>query len=85
MDLLHIPTVDDLRNSHIKWVEEKLKSQNNVRENKWTQSVAVGSKNFVESMKEKLGILAKGRKVERTRDLYHLREDQVAYNSNFGP
>jgi hypothetical protein len=36
-------------------------------------------------IKEKLGIRAKGRKVEGSRDLYHLRETQVAYNSNFNP
>ena len=30
MGLLHISTVDDLRNSHKKWVEEILKTQNYV-------------------------------------------------------
>ena len=29
----------------------------------WTESVAVGSKSFIETIKEKLGILAKGRKI----------------------
>jgi hypothetical protein len=47
--------------------------------------VGVGSKNFVEGIKEKLGIRAKGRKVEGSRDLYHLRESQTAYNSDFTP
>jgi hypothetical protein len=37
----------------------------------------------MESIKEKLGIQAKGRKVKKSRDLYHLREAQAAYNSNF--
>ena len=45
----------------------------------------VGSKSFVNNIKEKLGIRAKGRKVEGSRDLYHLREAQAAYNSNFTP
>jgi putative transposase len=45
----------------------------------------VGSKGFVENIKEKLGIRAKGRKVEASSDLYHLRESQAAYNSNFTP
>ena len=85
MDLLHISTIDELRSSHKKWVEEIIKTKNYVRESKWTQSIAVGSKNFVEGIKEKLGIQAKGRKVEGSRDLYHLRESQTAYNSNFTP
>ena len=85
MDLLHISTIDDLRNSHKKWVEEILKTQNHVRESKWSQSIAVGSKGFVEGIKEKLGIRAKGRKVADSKDLYHLREAQAAYSSNFVP
>jgi len=76
---------DDLRNFHKKWVEEILKTQNYVRESKWSQSIAVGSKGFVEGIKEKLGIRAKGRKVADSKDLYHLREAQPAYNSNFAP
>jgi len=85
MELLHISTVDELRNSHKKWVEEILKTKNYVRESKWSQSIAVGSKSFVEGIKEKLGIRAKGRKVEESGGLYHLREAQVPYNSDFTP
>lgn len=85
MDLLHISTVDELRHCHKKWVEEILKTQNNMRESKWSQSIAVGSKDFVESIKEKLGIRAKGRKVGYSGGSYHLRETQAAYNSNFSP
>jgi len=45
----------------------------------------VGSKSFVEGIKEKLGIRAKGRKVGESRGAYHLREAQTAYNSDFTP
>jgi REP element-mobilizing transposase RayT len=85
MELLHISTVDDLRNAHKKWVEEILKTQNYIRESKWSHSIAVGSEDFVQGIKEKLGIRAKGRKVGESRDAYHLREAQVTYNSNFTP
>ncbi len=81
----YISTNNELRNSHRKWVEEILKAKNYVRESKWSQSIAVGSKRFVEGIKEKLGIRAKGRKVEGSRGLYHLREAHAAYNSNFTP
>jgi hypothetical protein len=43
----------------------------------------VGSKRFVENIKERLGIRAKGRKVGRSGELYHLCEAQVPYNSDF--
>ncbi len=54
-------------------------------ESKWSQSIAVGSKSFVEDIKEKLGIRAKGREVAGSKELYHLREAQVPYNSDFTP
>jgi putative transposase len=85
MELLHISTVDELKNSHKNWVEEILKTKNYVRESKWSQSIAVGSKSFVEGIKEKLGIRAKGRKVGESEESYHLREAQAPYNSDFTP
>jgi len=45
----------------------------------------VGGKSFVEGIKEKPGIRAKGRKVGESGALYHLREAQVPYNSDFTP
>jgi len=85
MDFLHISTIDQLRDSHKKWVEEILKTKDYVRESKWTQSIAVGNMSFVESIKQQLGIRAKGRTVAGSRDSYQLRDEQVAYNSNFTP
>jgi len=55
------------------------------RESKWSQSIAVGGKSFVEGIKEKLGIRAKVRNVGESGGLYHLREAQVPYNSDFTP
>jgi putative transposase len=52
MDLLQISTIDELKNSHKKWIEEVLKTKNYVRESKWTQSIAVGSKSFVNNIKK---------------------------------
>ena len=85
MDLLHISTVDDLRDSHKKWVEEIIKRKTFIRDKKWSKSIAVGSKGFVENIKEKLGIRAKGRKVVESDGAYHLRETQAAYMSDFAP
>jgi len=45
----------------------------------------VGSKNFVQVIKEKLGIRAKGRKVGESKGAYHLREAQAAYHIDFTP
>ena len=46
------------------------------------QSIAVGSKSFIETIKEKLGILAKGRKILENGGEFQLREDMGAYTAN---
>ncbi len=50
-----------------------------VRESKWTQSIAVGDKSFLEQIKDRLGIRAKGRKIHGSEDEYQLREGQTDY------
>ena len=67
MELLGMPSMDALRRSHRMWVEEALARAEQVREAKWTESVAVGSRNFVETVKAKLGIRGKGPKNLRGR------------------
>jgi hypothetical protein len=47
---------------HRNWVEEILKNGPNQREAKWTESIAVGKKEFVMEAKAKLGSQAIGRK-----------------------
>ena len=45
----------------------------------WTESIAVGSKSFIETSKEKLGILAKGRKIFKNDGGFQLREEMGTY------
>ena len=52
------------------------------KENKWTQSIAVGSKTFIEKMKESLGFRAKGRKMIGADDTYELREMMMPYGED---
>jgi putative transposase len=66
-------------------LKKSSRQKNYVRESKWTQSIIVGSKTFVDNIKEKLGIWVKGKKVGELGGLYYLRESQAAYNSNFTP
>ena len=44
------------------WIEEALRNGKNVRQSKWTTSVAVGNKRFVERVKVEMGALAIGKK-----------------------
>jgi putative transposase len=56
-----------------------MQADNNDKESKWTQSIAVGSKTFVEKIKEALGFRATGRKIIPADDTFELREEQVPY------
>jgi putative transposase len=72
--LLGFENYDDLKEAHRKWVDSEIETNRSEKESKWTQSVAVGSKTFIETMKEGLGFRAKGRKIIRADDAFELRE-----------
>ena len=61
--MLGFENYDDLKDAHYKWVNIAMQTDNRGKENKWTQSIAVGSKTFIEKMKGALGFRAKGRKM----------------------
>lgn len=75
---------DQFTAAHRNWVEAYLEDGDCVREDRWTQSIAVGSQGFVEKTKRELGIRAKGRKVVEADPGYQLREPQVCYQAAFG-
>ena len=79
MQLLSIETKDELKEAHRKWIEEGLKKSRLVRQSKWTQSIAVGEKSFVEQIKKRLGTRSKHRKILEDEDGYQLRELQTGY------
>ena len=64
-------------------VNESLGNGNNYRQADWSESVAVGSKDYVETIKEKLGLRAKGRKILENAGGFQLRENTVSYIANF--
>ena len=83
MDLLNIKGMEKLKRSYREWVEESLGRQAWKRESRWTESIAVGSKAFVEKTKAELGIKAIGREIVRADGVYELRGRDVSYNAIF--
>ena len=55
-------------------MESAIQTENSDKETKWTQSIAVGSKTYIEKMKEALGYRATGRKIISADDTFELRE-----------
>jgi hypothetical protein len=55
------------------------------KDNRWSQSIAVGSKKFIEKMKEALGFRAKGKKIIGADDTFELREVLTPYGKANNP
>jgi len=71
---------EDLVASHAHCIEEALERENRTRDARWSGSIAVGSKEFVEEAKEELGALFESRKVEGKGEQYELHERQIPFN-----
>jgi len=83
-ELVAVESYEQLKRYHKAWVEEHLGDGNNIRNDKWTRSIAVGSKGFIERVKSALGALAKGRKSREAGEGYQLREPSAPYGAHFG-
>ena len=81
--LLGAGSYDQLRNSHRGWIEEYLGNGEKSRQDEWSKSIAVGSRSFVDMLKEFLGIRAKGRDVIKGDQGYQLREAAAGYKPLF--
>jgi hypothetical protein len=55
-----------------------------VREDNWSEAIAVGSLSFVNNVKRELGFKAGHREVMDLEGTYALREEGEAYGPNFG-
>jgi putative transposase len=70
--------------AHRHWVETALAEQGNGREPGWTESVAVGQKDFVQRIGQALGGMARGRSIHKAVASWELREEEATYNAHFG-
>jgi len=68
---------------HRQWVEALLKNGSNRRNARWTESIAVGDKEFILEAKSRLGAKAVGRKISGENGNYELRESQIPYGPLF--
>jgi len=79
-NLFGFSDLNHMKEFHQKWINEALKNDRLKRENHWTQSVALGDKEFLQSVKESLNHHAHGRFVESTDSgSFQLREAQTSY------
>jgi len=73
----------DFQRTHRQWVEQGLENGLAVRDDRWTESIAVGSRSFIEKVKNELGFKAAHRDVVESDGSYVLREPTEAYALKF--
>jgi putative transposase len=71
-----------LADAHGTWVSEALRNGRGRREPLWTESVAVGGREFVERVQAELGARGRHREIERSGDVHILRESSVPYTAH---
>ncbi len=76
---------EQFRNDYQGWVEMAMGNGKTSREPAWSESIAVGSKTFIENIKEKLGLKAKGRKTIKKQESCILNEPLSSYKADFAP
>ncbi len=54
-ELAGFKNYEEFRASHWEWIEASLNDGANTRDQRWTESIAVGSKGFIKNMKSLLG------------------------------
>jgi putative transposase len=64
-------------------VHDALETEKIKRESRWSQSIAVGEKQFVTKIKKRLGFKAVGRRIKPSGDGFQVREEIRPYISDF--
>jgi hypothetical protein len=77
--------IEQFENDYQTWVDAKVKDRESKRDPIWSESIAVGSKIFIENVKEKLGISKKGRKVVENNDNFIIKEPDDSYRADSTP
>ncbi len=73
----------DFQAAHKNWVYDAVAKCNLKREGHWTESIAIGSNDFVSEMHYRLGVQIKGRKIVEVGKAFQIREDIKPYNAIF--
>jgi len=68
-----------LRTMHREWVEISMQPGRNFHEPAWSEAVAVGSIEFVEMIRHRLGLSPSARRIGQSGDIHLLKEPESPY------
>lgn len=80
--LMGCTDLSDLQTHHKRWVQASLDANDTSRQAQWTESIATGSKSFVEKVKKSLGVNARGKSITGGAEQYKLRENIPAFGDS---
>ena len=83
LDLFSIDNQVRFRKEHKQWVEAELIADVVKRKSLWSESIAIGSEEFIEKIQLQLGLRAKGRSVVSENEGSVLKESPAPYNTLF--
>ncbi len=82
MKYCDVATLETLQNQHRNWVEDELLSDSSRMEDRWTQSIAVGSESFIDQAYKALGIKGKHRNIIEDGNCCFIKESTIPYNAH---
>ena len=84
LELFGVNCLEQYQRTLKDWIEEALKTENNQRMLGWTQNIAVGSQDYVTSVKSALGFACSHRTVVVEGDVGALKETAESYMVHLG-
>ncbi len=81
VNLMGCKDLADLQTNHKRWVQAALEENDTSRQAQWTESIAAGSKSFVEEVKRSLGVKARSRSITGDNEQYQLRENVADFGN----
>jgi putative transposase len=82
LEICQFESYADLQFAHQNWISEALQQEESKSRNpEWTESVAVGQRDYVESIQQTLGSRASGRQIIDLKSGYQLKEAAVLYGT----
>lgn len=83
IELLELKSFSDFKTTHQSLVHVALEKGDLNREERWTESIAVGSRSFVEDIKGKLGAKGRYRPTSEEKGTWEIKEETNTYRDNF--
>jgi putative transposase len=83
-EVLGLDDLGQLAPAHADWMAAALQKGERMREPVWSESLAVGSRGFVERVGAELGVRARHRQIERCGDVSVLRDPGAPYGRHSG-